>query len=66
MTWEQIQENWSAYQESAKHAWDKLSTAQLEIVSGDCDRLVRQLEDAYGMSRADAEREVEVWQRSLH
>ena len=66
MTWQQIQENWSAYQESAKHTWDKLSIAQLEIVSGDRDRLVRQLEDAYGMPRADAEKEVDVWQRSLH
>jgi len=66
MTWEQIQENWGEYQASAKRTWDKLSTAQLEVVSGDRDRLVRQLEDAYGMSRADAEKEVDVWQRSLH
>ena len=66
MTWEQIQENWAEYQNNAKNAWDKLSTAQLELVSGDRDRLVRQLEDAYGMPRADAEKEVDVWQRSLH
>lgn len=66
MTWKEIQENWAEYQNSAKNVWDKLSTAQLEVVSGDRDRLVRQLEDAYGMPRADAEKEVDVWQCSLH
>jgi hypothetical protein len=65
MIWERVQENWIEYQESAKHTWDKLSMVELEIISGDRDKLVHRLEDAYGFSHADAEREVETWHRSL-
>lgn len=66
MTWERVQGNWDEYRGSAKHTWDKLSTVQLELIAGDRDRLVHTLEDEYGMSHADAEKEVDVWQRSLH
>lgn len=65
MTWERVQQNWPEYQESAKHTWDKVSRVELEIISGDRDRLVHKLEDAYGLTHDDAEREVETWQRSL-
>lgn len=40
MTWERIQENGHAYRGSAKHTWNELSTAQLEIVLGDDDKQV--------------------------
>jgi nucleotide-binding universal stress UspA family protein/uncharacterized protein YjbJ (UPF0337 family) len=63
--WEQIEANWQQYRASAKATWSKLSEAELDMIAGKRERLVARVEECYGMSREDAEREVHNWQLSL-
>jgi nucleotide-binding universal stress UspA family protein/uncharacterized protein YjbJ (UPF0337 family) len=63
--WEQIEANWQHHKASAKATWSKLSEAELDMIAGKRERLISKLEECYGMSRDDAEREVHNWQLSL-
>ncbi|HEX6318155.1 MAG TPA: CsbD family protein [Burkholderiales bacterium] len=64
MNWDRIEGNWNQYKGSAKQQWGKLTDDQLEVVSGKRDVLVGKIQEAYGISRDEAEKQMTAWQGS--
>jgi uncharacterized protein YjbJ (UPF0337 family) len=62
MDWTLIQGNWSRFKVSAKQNWGKLTEAQLEAIAGRRELLARRIQDAYGMSQQEAEKQLTYWQ----
>lgn len=58
MHWQKIEENWESFKGMAKEKWQKLSDSDLDQIGGKRDRLIQKLQDAYGVTREQAEIEL--------
>jgi uncharacterized protein YjbJ (UPF0337 family) len=65
MTWTQIRRQWAELKGKAKETWSRLSQRELEAVRGFRDRLIDKVQEAYGIARRDAERQVEAFARKV-
>lgn len=63
MKWEQIEANWDVFKNIIKHDWDKLTAAQLEVIAGRRDYLIRSIQSVYGLTAADVEAQLSDWQK---
>ena len=62
MQWADIESRWHEYRAAAKRRWDKLSEAQIAGTRGNREYLRKRVQEAYGLSSEEAERQVAVWQ----
>ena len=65
MSWSFIQERWEEYRAAAKRKWDRLSEQQLRAMRGNREYLLKRVQEAYSLTRDEAEGEVAAWQREL-
>ena len=59
MNWEQVKGNWNQLKGSAKIQWGELTDDDLQQVEGDRDKLIGKLQEAYGLSKEEAKRQVD-------
>lgn len=60
--WSTIENGWQDYKAAAKQQWSKLSDEQLDDTMGKRDQLSSRVQEAYAVSREDAERQITDWQ----
>lgn len=65
MNWDQISGKWKQFTGKAREKWGKLTDDDLEVIKGDRDQLIGKIQERYGYSREQAEREADEWQRGL-
>lgn len=58
MNWDQIKGNWKQYMGKAKERWGKLTDDDLTTIEGKRDELAGKLQEAYGVTREEAEKEI--------
>ena len=61
MEWNDIAAKWMQFKGSAKQEWGKLNDDDLDYIAGTRDRLIGRLQEKYGMTEAEAERQAERW-----
>jgi len=59
MNTDQIQGNWKQLKGKIKEKWGKLTDDDLTIINGQKDQLVGKLQERYGYTKEQAERELE-------
>ena len=64
MDWNQIQGAWSEYKGKAKQRWGKLTNDDLDVIDGHRQELLGKIQQAYGKTRDEAERDVEDFCRT--
>ncbi|TGY90555.1 CsbD family protein [Marinicauda algicola] len=57
----ELKAKWKQLTGEAKRQWGKLTDDDLKIIEGDKDKLVGKIQERYGKSRDEAEREVNAW-----
>ena len=62
MNWERIESNWKDFKGQAKQQWSKLSDEQLDKIAGKRDQLSGKIQEAYGISKDQTEKQVSDWQ----
>ena len=65
MNWDRIEGNWKQFRGNAREKWGKLTDDQLDVIAGKRDQLVGKLQEAYGYSKDQAEREIGEWESGL-
>lgn len=65
MNWDTISGNWNRFKGSVREQWGELTNDDVDRIAGDRDRLVGRLQERYGHSRDQAEREVDDWAAEL-
>lgn len=63
MNWDQIEGKWKQAKGSVKQKWAKLTDDDLTYMSGKKDELVGKIQERYGISREEAQREADEWVR---
>jgi uncharacterized protein YjbJ (UPF0337 family) len=58
MNWDQIEGNWKQAKGEVKTRWGKLTDDDLTYIDGQRDRLIGKLQEYYGISKEEAEREI--------
>jgi uncharacterized protein YjbJ (UPF0337 family) len=62
---DQLEAKWHQLKGKAKEFWGELTGDELDWIGGQREQLLGKLQEKYGMSREEAERQVEQFTRDL-
>ena len=65
MNWDRISGNWLQWKGRVQERWGKLTEDQLDVVAGRRDQLLGRIQEAYGLSQDESERQLRNWERNL-
>ena len=63
MNWDIAQGNWKQMTGKIKQQWGKLTDDTLARVNGKRDELVGKIQEVYGISKDEADKQVKDWER---
>lgn len=66
MNWDRIEGNWKQLRGSVRERWGKLTDDQLDVIGGKREQLAGKLQEAYGYSKDEAEKQISDFERGLH
>jgi len=62
MDWSSIEHRWPEFIASAKERWGRLSLGQLDGTLGKREQLSSRVQEAYSVTKEDADRQITDWQ----
>lgn len=62
MNWDRIEGNWKQFKGKVKQQWGKLTDDHLDVISGNREELAGKLQEAYGVSKDEAERQIKKFE----
>jgi uncharacterized protein YjbJ (UPF0337 family) len=62
MNWNRIEGDWKQFKGNIKMRWGKLTDDQLDVIAGQRDVLAGKIQEAYGISKDEAEKQLSEWQ----
>jgi len=62
VNWEQVKGRWNQTKGAVKKQWGKLTDDSLAQINGKRDQLVGKIQEAYGINRDEADRQVRDWE----
>jgi uncharacterized protein YjbJ (UPF0337 family) len=65
MNWDLIEGNWKQFQGHVRERWGRLTDGDIDTIAGKRDRLAGTIQDAYGITKAQAELQVKTFERDL-
>jgi uncharacterized protein YjbJ (UPF0337 family) len=63
MNWDRISEQWKQFSGKIRESWGLLTERDIEKIAGSRDQLIALIRERYGISRDEAERQVDEWLR---
>jgi uncharacterized protein YjbJ (UPF0337 family) len=63
VSWDRIERNWKQFYASLHQQWSKLDDARLDRVAGNRAHLEGQIQEAYGISKQEAGKQLYDWQK---
>lgn len=57
--------NWNVLKGLVEERWNRLSGRELDRIEGNYDRFINKLQEKYGLSRLEAERELDEFRAGL-
>jgi uncharacterized protein YjbJ (UPF0337 family) len=61
MNWDQVEAKWKQFSGAMKMKWAKLTDDDLKFIAGKKDQLIGKLQERYGISKEEAQDQVEKW-----
>ena len=65
MNWDRIEGDWKKLKGRIKQQWGKLTDDDIDVIDGRREELIGRLQNAYGVARDDAERQVDDFANAL-
>lgn len=65
MNGDQIEGQWKQMKGRVKEKWGKLTDSDLDVAAGNRDQLSGKLQEHYGYTKEQAERELDEWQQGF-
>jgi uncharacterized protein YjbJ (UPF0337 family) len=63
MNWNQVEGKWKQLRGQMKEKWGQLTDDELDVIAGSRDKLIGKLQEKYNLSKVEAERQLDEWQR---
>jgi uncharacterized protein YjbJ (UPF0337 family) len=64
MNWDRMEGNWKTFKGQVQQQWGKLTNDDLDVIAGQREELVGRIQNAYGLARDEAERQVTEWEKN--
>lgn len=64
--WDRIAGNWKQFSGEARKQWGKLTDDDMARINGEREKLEGKIQEAYGITRAEAGKQIDEWQSKLH
>jgi uncharacterized protein YjbJ (UPF0337 family) len=64
--WDKIEGNWKQFSGEVRKQWGKLTDDEMAQINGDRQKLEGRIQEAYGVTREEAGRQIDEWQRKLN
>lgn len=61
MNWDVVEGNWKQLKGKAWEQWGKLTDSDFEQVAGKKDQLVGRIQERYGISKDEAQKQADEW-----
>lgn len=61
MNWDQIEGKWKQAKGAVKQKWGKLTDDDLDVIAGKQDELIGKIQERYGLTREEAQKQVDSW-----
>jgi uncharacterized protein YjbJ (UPF0337 family) len=58
MNWSIVEGNWMQFKGKVKTQWGQLTDDQLDVIAGRRDQLVGRLQESYGITKYEAEKQI--------
>jgi uncharacterized protein YjbJ (UPF0337 family) len=65
MNWDRVEGNWKQVKGKVKQQWGKLTDDNIDIINGQREILAGQLQESYGITKDEAERQIKDWEHSV-
>ena len=65
MNWDRIEGNWKQLKGNVKQQWGKLTDDQLDVIAGKRAPLAGKIQEAYGVSKDEAEKQLADFQERI-
>jgi uncharacterized protein YjbJ (UPF0337 family) len=65
MKWHEVETQWAEFAGSARAHWKKLTDDDWQAITGTKGHLIGRVQKRYGITREEAEREVDKWSDAL-
>ena len=65
MEWKDVERNWTEYKDRVQDRWDQLTRDELDQIGGSYNELVGKLQEKYGITQQQAERELDEFQSTV-
>jgi uncharacterized protein YjbJ (UPF0337 family) len=65
MNWDRIEGNWKQFKGNVKEQWGKLTDDQLDVIAGKRDHLAGKIQETYGLSKDETEKQLSKWQKNV-
>jgi uncharacterized protein YjbJ (UPF0337 family) len=65
MNWDRIEGNWKQFKGNVKEQWGKLTDDELDVIAGKRDNLVGKIQETYGISKDETEKQLADWQKRI-
>ena len=65
VNWDRIEGNWKQFKGKVKVQWGKLTDDQLDVIAGKRDKLVGKIQEMYGCSKDETEKQLTDWQKRM-
>ena len=62
MNWDIAQGNWTQFKGIVKGQWGKLTDDQLDVIAGKRDELAGKIQEAYGSSKEEIEKQIKQFE----
>jgi uncharacterized protein YjbJ (UPF0337 family) len=66
MNWDRVQGNWKQLKGTVRAKWARLTDDHLNEIDGQREILAGKLQEAYGIGKEEADRQIDDWQKSIH
>jgi uncharacterized protein YjbJ (UPF0337 family) len=64
MNWDRIEGNWKQFKGHAREQWGKLTDNDWELIAGKKDQLIGRIQEHYGISKDEAQKQTDEWARA--
>ena len=65
MNWDRIEGNWKQLSGKVRQQWGKLTDDDLDVIGGNRTELAGRIQEIYGVSKDEAEKQIESFTGSL-
>jgi uncharacterized protein YjbJ (UPF0337 family) len=63
MNWEIVDARWPQFKGTVRARWNKLTDEHLDVIAGKRPQLLAKLQEIYGITKGDADREIKVFEQ---